>query len=182
MKVTCSRCGKTIEYESTAPKECPVCKEIFLVPEKTADQKQSDGERLHLAVKLKTIPCVSKRRRFLLVPFALLDLSIPIGGFLLTHFFPSPIHLPLRLLFWLGLVLVLVGVYRMVYHSVMYPACKRAIVKENYRSVNSLITRLKLKTKSDVLVIVKRLINLGVLYNVSVERGEEIKVEKKHSN
>lgn len=174
MKVICPRCGKTIEYEREIPKKCPFCKEENLVQEKTEIEKNLDGERLKLKNSLKNISPTSKKRRFLLIPLAVFDLSIPVSGFLLMHFFTFLTYKTERFLFWIGLILFLIGLYRIIYHSVMDYTCKNAVQKENYRSVNALITRLRLKTKSDVLVILKRLIKYGVLSDVSVKNGEEI--------
>lgn len=174
MKAICPRCGKTIEYESQIPKKCPFCSEENLIKEKTETEKNSDGERLKLKNSLKNISPTTKKRRFLLIPLAVFDLSIPASGYLLMHFFTFLTYKAERFLFWIGLILFLVGLYRIIYHSVMDYTCKKAVKKENYRSVNALISRMRLKTKSDVLVILKRLIKYGVLTNVSVRRGEEI--------
>lgn len=174
MKVICQRCKYEVEYDTTPPEVCPRCGDNRLIAEKTEEEKSRDAERLRLPESMKNIPPSSRKRRFLLVFLALFDFGIPFIGWLLTKQFTFLTYKPEKYLFWLGVVTIFVGVYRIIYHVVMSHHARRAILKENYTSVLSLIPYLRLKTRSDVLRLLKRYIKYGIITGVEIRNGEDI--------
>ena len=166
MKAWCTRCKSEYDEESI-PSTCPVCGCQDFLHEKSKDEKSRDVDRLKIRKRLLYIDKGSKKRRFLLSPLLLFDISIPILGYLLLLFYPETI------LFYIGVSISIVGVYRIVYYAVIANYCLSGI-KKGITSVRELSSYMRLKTPKDGLIVIKRLIKYGIIYNLSVENGEDI--------
>lgn len=174
MKAKCRRCEKSVEYTDFLPEKCPFCHAPELVEERSDEDHKRDVQRLKIEDKLLNIPPASKKRRWLLLPLLFFDLSIPILGYLLTIFFSPSKDIANALLFWLGTLVIIVGAYRVIYYAVMTNYCVKGVKKAKIDSVYDLTYYMRLKTRRDTLLVLKRQIKYGILTGVEVVDGEKI--------
>ncbi len=173
MKTVCLRCKNTINYEKELPEKCPFCGATYIFAEKTEIEKKRDTDRLHLPEKLKNVSPASKKRKFLIPLSILIDLSwIAVGLIMALLFYKFPY--PLSVIFpWLGTAFTLGALYRLVYRATMLNRIKKAVIS-GITEVDSLITALALKTKSDVLSLFKKAVKWGFLTGYGARNGTEI--------
>ena len=129
----------------------------------------SSGKMLKIPNRYKHITPASKSRRWLIPLSILSDLSPIIGGVLICIF------LPFLVCWWanlLGILIVFVGIYRIIYHVVMGVGLYKAVYKKGIRNVWSLISQLALKTPTDVLALLYRHIKHGYFINLGVDGFE----------
>lgn len=170
MKARCRRCQNTVEYTDNIPPRCPYCNGKELIAEKNETERFKDGEKSDIESKYLDVKPVSKRRRFLLIPLLLFDLSIPVAGYLLNLFFGGFINL-------LGIIVLVFGILRLIYYFTMTYNCLKGI-KSGIRSVYLLTDYLYLKKRRDTLIVLYRQIKYGILYDVEIKNGEEILVKR----
>ena len=178
MKTVCTRCKNVIEYDSELPKKCPFCGAGFLFAEKSEIDKEKDAKRLALCDKLKNIAPAKKSRRFFIPLAILIDLLwIAVGLFVSMRFYIFP-RWTIDFLPYFGICLTLFSISRFVYRAVMGARLKKLILKNKVYSVDALIPLLAFKTKSDVLVLFKKVTKWGFLIGYGVKNGTEIYQEK----
>lgn len=178
MKTVCTRCKNTIVYQEKLPEKCPFCGAGFLYEEKTEKDIENDGKRLALSKKLKNISPSSKYRRFL-IPLAILTdlLWICVGLFITLKFYIFP-RWTIDFLPFFGIGLTFFSIFRFIYRAVMGARLKKLVVKQKITKIDDLIPLLSYKTKSDVLVLFKKVTKWGFLIGYGVKNGTEIYQEK----
>lgn len=177
MKTRCTRCKNEIDYQDELPEKCPFCGAKYLFSEKSEIEKIGDINRLDLPKKLKNISPASTSRKFMIPLAFFIDFAwIAIGLFFAFRFYLFPYPLS-SILGWAGIILTLCAIYRFIYRVTMGRRLKKAILSGK-RDVDELITILALKTRTDVLVLFKKVVKWGFLIGYGVKNGTEIYKEK----
>lgn len=173
MKTVCTRCKNTIFYENELPEKCPFCGADYLFPEKTEIQKAKDVARFPIPDKLKNILPKSKKFIPMRIIAFLIDIAwIFVGLFMSLKFYLFPAFL-IRFMPWIGMAFTLGAIIRFLYRILMGIRLKNAI-KKGITDVDALITILALKTRSDVLVLIKKTIKWGFLIGYGVKDGTTV--------
>lgn len=178
MKTVCTRCKNVIEYSDSLPEKCPYCGARYLYAQKTEKELVGDSRRSRIPDKLKNISPAKKNQRFM-IPLAFLTdfLWLFVGLFMALRFYLFPrwivFYIP-----YVGLVVTVASIIRFVYRVVMGRRLKNAIVKKKIYSVDKLIVYLALKTRTDVLVLFKKVTKWGFLIGYGVKMGTTIYKEE----